>query len=455
MRQTQTQSPDGRASIVSLNEWDRKTPANLAELEGTSLKGNATAQRVADSIRGCIDVREGYRGLEVESTSFVGWLDIGTLRIAIQPKLSGMPLATLLRYAYGLRDLRIIDETRAPTIRHGLHDLLIQMLTDEVEELIGRGLARRYIPLSGSLDRPRGKILIGELAKRGGITQARLPCLHFDRNVDWHLNQVLRAGLSLAVEMTNDRELRRRVHRLWKTLDAVWRMRQLGIDDIDRAERELTRLTQANVPALTIIRLLKSTYGIAFGQGGESIRMPGFLFDMNKFFQLLLSRFLRENLVAHRILDERSIRGMFVYSSNANPRRRTAPTPRPDYALFRGDELCGLLDAKYRDIWEEGLPADWLYQLSVYALASPSRKSVLLYPTMSEDAQDARIDIREPVVSGGELASVVLRPVLLPRLAELIHPDQALRLASERRRFADELIFAGIHGRIAMSGRAA
>src|SRR5262249_42228615 len=152
--------------------------------------------------------------LEIESTSYVGRIDVGPLRIAIQPKLPAMPLSTLLRYAYGLRDVGMIHETHTPTTRYGLHDLLIFMLAAEVEELLHRGLARRYIALSQQLESPRGQIVFREIIRRGGIREARLPCRYFERRTNWQLNQVLRAGLGLASRMTEDRELRRRVRQL-------------------------------------------------------------------------------------------------------------------------------------------------------------------------------------------------------------------------------------------------
>ena len=113
--------------------------------------------------------------------------------------------------------------------------------------------------------------------------------------------------------------------------------------------------------------------------------MPGFLFDMNIFFQRLVSRFLHDNLTSARIADEVPIRNLFAYASDGNPKRRSAPAPRPDYALFGGDMLHGFLDAKYRDIWERTLPAEWLYQLSLYAVASPSQVSVLALTSTAND----------------------------------------------------------------------
>lgn len=427
--------------VVELAEWAQVGPAQDKRLEGTSFGDDAPARRLAEALRRRVDIREGRRGLEIASTSYVGRVDVGPLRIVIRPKLPAMPLARLLRYAYALRNVTTVEETQAPTTRHGLHDLLVAMLAAEVEELMHRGLSRRYVPVSEMLECPRGRILVEELAHEGGIRKAQLPCHHFERRVDWHLNRVLRSGLIAATYMSEDRDLRRRVNRLAEMFDDVQRKERLDSADIDRAERGLTRLTEANRPALAIIRLLHDMLGLAFTPEGEAARMPGFLFDMNAFFQRLLSRFLHDNLLNERIEDERVIRNVFAYAPDANPKRRSAPNPRPDYALFEGKTLRAFLDAKYRDTWEHGLPVEWLYQLSIYASASPARVGVLLYASMAADARDEQVDVRQPVTwSSRDPTSVILRPVPLFRLAELLDPGRTRSLAEARTRLAEELV---------------
>jgi hypothetical protein len=60
---------------------------------------------------------------------------------------------------------------------------------------------------------------------------------------------------------------------------------------------------------------------------------------------------------------------------------------------------------------------------------------------MAADARDERIEVRQPVQWSSERpASVILRPVLLPRLAELLAPDRAAGLAAERKRYAEGLV---------------
>ncbi len=439
---TPTLRPDGITRfVVGMTEWDQVGPANDSRLKGCSLANDAQSRRLADTLRGRLDIREGYEGLEIASTSFVGRVDIGPLRISITPKLPAMPLAHLLSYAYGLRDLATIEETHAPTTRYGLVDLLIALLTAEVEELLHRGLARCYVPVSEKLESPRGRLLIDQIIRKGGVREARLPCRHFERRANWHLNRVLRTGLEVAARMAEDRDLRRQTHQLSARFGDVERLARLDIDDIERAERELTRLTAANRPALTIIRLLHDTLGLAFDFAEHSNRMPGFLFDMNMFFQRLLSRFLHDNLTGTRIADEVPIRNLFAYAPGGNPKRRRAPAPRPDYALFHGSTLYAFVDAKYRDIWERGLPAEWLYQLSLYSLASPRQVSVLLYASMAADARDERVDVRQPITWSDEgPASVILRPVPLPYLAELLAPDRFAAFARKRRELANQFV---------------
>jgi 5-methylcytosine-specific restriction enzyme subunit McrC len=424
----------GRLTI-ELNEWDSTGPTREPRLRDLSFQDHAEWRARAESLRGKIDIHERYDGITIETTSFVGRVDVGPLRIAVRPKLPAMPLTRLLRYAYGLRDLRLVDEALSPVHQDGIQDLLIALLASEVEELVHRGLARRYIATDERLPSPRGQILMERIIRDGGVVEAALPCRHYDRRTDWSVNRVLRAGLHEAARMTEDRELRRRVQKLSTLFGDVREMPRMGIETIDRVEQALTRVTEASRSALKLIRLLLDDNGVALEVSAGSSGTSGFLFDMNRFFERLVSQFLGEYVTGAKVRDQQSIRDMFVVTS------RKTPSPRPDYALMRGKQLLGFYDAKYRDLWRSGLPPEWLYQLTIYALASPGRKSVLLYASMKPDARDEPILVRQPFAStGGDLGSVILRPVPLQELAALFAPgDDAERLAG-RRMLADQLV---------------
>jgi 5-methylcytosine-specific restriction enzyme subunit McrC len=426
--------------LIELTEWDRAAADRYPVLTDQSLIERTLANPMLETLRDRIRISHTHSGLEIVSASYVGRIDIGSLRIAIRPKLPMMPLARLLRYAYGLRDLTTLKETHAPTVTYGLHDLLIAMLIAEVEELIKRGLARRYVSRRDKLDSPRGRILVEELARAGGVKEARLPCRYFERNFNWNLNQIIRTGLNAAARMTDDREVRLHLHKLANEFEGVDPALSLRTETIDLAERNLSRLTVAYTSALTILRLLHEMQGLDFESETHLQPMPGFLFDMNVFFQRLISRFLHDNLRGFHIVDERAIRTVFAYAPHANPRKRRVPAPRPDYALFNGNSLMGYLDAKYRDVWEKGFPAEWLYQLSVYALGSPARVSVLLYASMAGSACDEQIDIRSPMHRQSDGSSaVILRPVPLVRLAQVIDRRYDPKAIAERTRLAAQM----------------
>jgi 5-methylcytosine-specific restriction enzyme subunit McrC len=352
-----------------------------------------------------------------------------------------MPLARLLRYTYGLRDVERIGKTQSPTSHQGFQDILISLLAAEVGDLVHRGLARKYRSQKQMLTSPRGEILVSEVIRQGGIREQRLPCRYFERQTDWHLNRILRTGVQFASRLAEDRDLRHELHYLEARFGNVQPVQRLTTHDLDQATRALTRLTETSAAALTLIRLLLDAQGVAFTAANESTPTPGFLFDMNRFFQRLVSRFLHANLSSLRIEDEHSIRQLLVFATEGNPRNRTAPVLRPDYALFDGAKLRGFLDAKYRDIWSKGLPPTWLYQLAMYALASPRQVSVLLYASMSNEARDECIEVRQPLRSSSvPPACVILRPVSLTRLAALVDPLKAGELGTERRKLAHALV---------------
>jgi 5-methylcytosine-specific restriction enzyme subunit McrC len=103
-----------------------------------------------------------------------------------------------------------------------------------------------------------------------------------------------------------------------------------------------------------------------------------------------------------------------------------------------------IADAKYRDLWEKSLPPDMLYQLSVYALSQADcRTATILYATTTYAARDARISITDPI-HGGTRAHVVLRPVCLPKLAELVRQPRTAMNDRRRHEYAAYLAYGAV-----------
>lgn len=425
---------------IDLAEWSKASSTTHPRLKYASLKEDLPAQQLTHKLRRRLHIYEGFHGLQVESTSFVGCINVGPLRISVRPKLTALPLIQLFRYAYRLSDLSLFDSSQAPFAPSQFQDLLILMLANEAERLSRGGLLRHYESMVEDLASPRGSPLINEVIRRGGVLKATLPCRYYERQLDWTLNQVLRAGLQLAAYKAVDRDLRRRVHGLSDRLHGVECKSNLQLTDLDQAERSLSRLTAVYQPALAIIRLLLQGFGPEVQGTNDRRAVPGFLFDMNAFFQRLLSRFLGDHLVDYEIYDEHQIRRVFMYAPQGNPRNRRSPRPRPDFALYQSHSLRCFLDAKYRDIWNRGYPSSWLYQLSIYALASPTRTSVILYASSSDGARDERIEIRNPLRGSSDQSStVIMRPVPLRQLADLVSAETR-DAALGRQRLANHLV---------------
>lgn len=456
-----------KAVSLLMTEWQTASPDPAdpvgRKLVRVTLADDPFARDLADQLtrRGMLEVLELASGLRLRTTSYVGQVRLGPLRLTIRPKLPGLALLTLVRYAYGLRDLHLVGIADVQPGEMAFPDLLIHQLVAEVSELISRGLHRKYIRQRAELPSPRGRIDFASLARRGHPASPALPCWHDPRVTDCLINQVLLAGLRVAEGLAQDAILRDRVRRVAAIMADEVTPVPLNRETLRRVRLQTDRLTRSYRPALTLVEMLVRGHGLSTEPEPphhclpDFPQLPGYLFDMNHFFQAVVTRFLSENLAGYAVYPEYRVKGIFSYVRGYEAPWRGIPEPRPDiviaplgttFAAWGAASAVGssessdaslptgalaVLDAKYRDLWENPLPTDMLYQVATYALSQPEGRAAIVYPTLSSAAREVRIEVREPL-SGSRKAEVALRPLRIDYLAELI--QQGTSDAAWRRR---------------------
>jgi 5-methylcytosine-specific restriction enzyme subunit McrC len=425
---------------LDLREHETAAPETHSVLRNLFLRpeDELIAQKLKRA--GALEIEEHRFGLHIQARSHVGRIRLGPIEVAIRPKIEWTELHKLVAYAYALPNLKRYHDLAEHSIREAsLQDVLIDHLLTLTDELFLRGLVRSYVERLESLTSPRGRIDVSAIAREGGVLRETLPCRYHLRLSDWRLNRILLSGLDQIASLCNSLELRRRTHRISAIIgESVTRTRFEGFE-LERAERGLNRLTAFYEAPLRLIRLLLDMRGWSPTEGERILPLPGYLFDMNRFFQLLLLRLLRDSLPDFQIESERGFSGILSYT--VNPRHRHRLIPKPDFIVKSRSQIVAVLDAKYRDLWSpDPPPREWLYQLAMYASSlGPDDRAVILYATESSDATEERLELRN--LSGAKrIAEVALRPVKLSHLAAAIEGDD---LVAERRRKAwtRELVF--------------
>lgn len=413
-------------AILNLSEWQELSPDDderLAALSLTSEHSRTIARSLSKS--GKLHIEELRTGLRIQTTSYVGRISLDDVKISVVPKLPQFPLSVLFAYAYGIRKLHMVGRTGQPIDQKSFVDLIIQMILAETRELLSRGLKRTYRRRSEELASPRGRLDLRVIACQP-VSTATVPCIHNPRSFECLANRVLLAGLQASTKLAQDPTIRGESRMLWNQIFDLVGGEPAGIYEVERFLWECDRLTVAYRPISVLTLILLSGQGVSLEEHATTEQLPGFLFDMNSFFQELVSKLLHDGLPECNVLDEFRLRNMLRYSPQQNPRNRKDPNPRPDFVLAWPHGNNTVLDAKYRDLWNTTLPRDMLYQLCMYALSSVGGgESGIIYPTTDYTASEQRVEIANPI-TGEFSGGVTLRPLNLDALATRIEQGCSL-----------------------------
>ena len=403
---------------INIKEWDSII---LEGYELSNKNAKETAKILNDS--GIIKIIELKDGVFIETNSYIGTIKLGDLQINVMPKIEGFPLYILLRYAYSFRDIKLLSVAEYNIDKFSFFDLLILELYLETRDLFFGGISKSYISREENMQNPRGRVDINKLCMQGGLVEAKLPCRYFTRDENNILNQILLAGLNLSLKLAIDNEIRIQIEKLCGILSESIDNIVLSRTTLQFARNSMNRLTERYRTALEIINILHESLGIQLEDGSSKIKLQGYFFDMNVFFETLIYRLLIDYCEKYSIKGQYNMYDMFTYTSGYNPQRRKSPIPRPDFALMEDGKVIRLLDAKYRDLWEQSLPTYMLYQLAIYATSGIGDNiATILYPAVDDTAVIQKIDIKNPI-RNTKTAQVVLQPVDLNKIAMLITKD--------------------------------
>jgi len=404
----------------STKEWSKIRICNPDELALLDL-GNQEKLIEKLNRSNIVKINEFKTYVEIETFAYVGRLQVGNLEITINPKIDNLPFLQLIDYTFDLNIIQHFPETHQSLGAAGFIELLLFGLSIEIERIIKRGLFKQYISINENMNSIKGRIDFNRLIKTTSSLSSNLPCSYFNRIENNLLNQILLAGGLYAQSLSRNNYIRNNYLKNLSLIQKDIQKTDLNNQIIRSASSQLNRLNNNYDRALKLINLVYNSSGILFDDSDEQIILDGFLFNMNSFFQRLITKFLCESLIGYIIQSEKNIPNFYRYLPDYNPKKKQNPLPRPDIMLKKKDTTVIFIDTKYIDLWDKKIPSYILYQLSIYVLSlnEPLSKAIILYPTILDEASDSIIEIINPI-NALIKSYVIIRPVKILTLLKLI-----------------------------------
>jgi 5-methylcytosine-specific restriction enzyme subunit McrC len=300
----------------------------------------------------------------------------------------------LLCYAWGHAEERDVVSVGDVGRFERFHDLFGKVLAEGTFRLLHRGLDRGYEEIQEDLAGVRGKLDVGNMAKRALRAKGRAACIYEDLSHDVLHNRILRSTLGELLRVPDlDREVRAQVRLAFRRMGGV---------SVIRVTRQAFRQVQLDRNR-RVYRFLLGVCGLIHeqllvDQAGGTVLFRDFRDDdkrLWKLFEGFVTEFYRKEQTAYRVAGQRKI-PWHDASALVEDDLARLPLMWADVVL-ESDARRIILDAKFYESALDGpfgarkLRSTNLYQLLAYlrnrqaaAPEGPRHEGILLYPVVEE-----------------------------------------------------------------------
>lgn len=309
--------------------------------------------------------------------NYVGVIQINGLTIEILPKAdnsnnTNLWQKVLLQMLEECKLLKVdtVSETQLKKRYNSILESYFSLYLQEIEQLVKRGLVKKYRKKQSNQFALKGKLLFGKNIQKNVVHKERFYCEHqvYDKN---HLiHQILLAGL----QILNELEISKLNNKIKKLL---FEFEDVVVGKITQAHFKkivINRKTKPYEKALNIAKMLILNYSPNISSGNE--KMLTLLFDMNMLWEEYIFRVLYKNKNNYKV--SRQKKKVFWEQKKI----------KPDIVITTKNGENYIIDTKWKIIKANKPSDDDLRQMFAYNLYWQSSKSMLLYPKTNQPKTD-------------------------------------------------------------------
>lgn len=371
--------------LIQVFEHDKLTSKSLCT------KGEELGDKIIDKLWQYNDSNKNiyFEAIRhgVKFKNYVGVIQIGGTTIEILPKADKLNTSSpdekdiwhkvLLKMLAHCKKIPVnaVSEASLRKKYQSLLDLYFELYLNEVNQLLQKGLIKKYNQKSDNVLALKGRLDFAKNIQLNVIRQERFYTTHQVYDYNHLVNQVLFKALKVFKTITNNTYLIDGVNRLMASFQEI---NEIEINKSYFDKITSNRKTEPYNEALKIAKMIILNYSPDIKGGDEN--MLALLFDMNKLWEEYIYRMLLK-------VDDSSINVSFQNRDKFWEEKIIKPDIVITKTEFINDdklETKFIIDTKWK-VKEYAEPDDDdLKQMYVYNMYWESERSMLLYPTCKE-----------------------------------------------------------------------